>query len=399
MTTRQALARVVLMIALALPATAGAYHASDMIIGSTVPGGGTLTVRYDFTKKVQVTPSFVGATQTLFSGTDPGWDAVFPSEPPLYLLAAGTPVRVEITALDPGVSLKAGADTLDAVGKSHLLGTIDASGNGLHVHPEWRLVLPNGVTGDYHLSFRLTTTAPAYSQSVDFAATITNVPAPTTTTTSTSTSTSSAPSTTAASTSTSTSAPPTTTTSSTTTTSAPLPTTTSTTLLAPADLLPGTTLVLKTTPGDATKSTFSLTARTPTVTLGEGHGSADDPTLHGGSMRVASATAGFDDTYPLPAVGWKLVGKPAAGKGWRYTDRVRANGPITAVVVTRGRVVRVAGKGSGLGHTLGVDPEPVEVTLAIGGHRYCLRFGGAVKWKANKSFGARAASAPGACTP
>ena len=425
MTTGRTIGSLAVALALSV-APAWAYHASDMIIGSTTSGGGALAIRYDFANVVHVSPSFVGATQTLYSGTDPGWDAVFPSEPPLYLLTAGTPVHVQITALDPGVSLKVGADTLDAVGKGHTLGTIDASGTGLHVHPEWRLLLANGVTGDYHIAFQLTTTAPAYSASVEYTATVTNVPASTTTTLASSTTSTSSSSTTVTTSTTSTSEssttiPPSSTTSSSSTTTSTTstssssatvttststssssttatspPGTTSTTVPPATDLLPGTVLALRTRTGAPAKSKLSLIVQDPSVTLPDGVD--DDPTRHGGTLRVASETAGFDDTYALPAAAWKAGGKTTV-KSYHYADGPGIFGPVRSVVVTRGKGVKVRAKGRALGHALGANAAPVAITLTLGTHRYCLTFGGVVTWKPDVSLVAKHAPAPVACAP
>ena len=38
------------------------------------------------------------------------------------------------------------------------------------------------------------------------------------------------------------------------------------------------------------------------ISIGDGYESADDPVLHGGSLRIVSGSdPGFDDTYELPA--------------------------------------------------------------------------------------------------
>jgi hypothetical protein len=86
-------------------------------------------------------------------------------------------------------------------------------------------------------------------------------------------------------------------------------------------------------------------------------------------------------------------------KGWRYGDKALAAGPIKTLVVTAGKGVKVVGKGASLGHTLGVDPAPVTVTITLGTHRYCLTFGGTTKWKADTSFTAKDSAPPGTCVP
>jgi hypothetical protein len=165
---------------------AQAQHAGDMLIASAANGGGALVISYSFSNKVVVSESFSGGGTTLYSATDPGFDLVATDDPgaSLYVLDSGVTVRVELTAIASGASMKIGAVTLDAAGESALLG----SAPNIHVHPEWRLTLPTGVFGDYPISFRLTTTAPGYSQSVIYTATVTNLaPAPTATPTTTAT--------------------------------------------------------------------------------------------------------------------------------------------------------------------------------------------------------------------
>jgi hypothetical protein len=133
------------------------------------------------------------------------------------------------------------------------------------------------------------------------------------------------------------------------------------------------------------------------LTLGAGNGSGDDPVLNGGSLRVASTAGGFDDTYQLPAGNWEYLGQSGQQKGYRYRDPDLANGPVKLVVVKNGKVVRIVGKGSGLGHTLGTNPDPVDVVLTAGARTYCMSFGGTTSFTVNKVFTAKDAAAPAAC--
>ena len=75
------------------------------------------------------------------------------------------------------------------------------------------------------------------------------------------------------------------------------------------------------------------------------------------------------------------------------------NGPVTAVLVKRGVLVKVVGKGAGLSHSLGGNPDPVAVVLQIGSRKYCTSFGGTVTFDAGKKYLANDAPAPGACPP
>ena len=164
---------------------AWSYHVGDMIMGSAVASGGALEIRYDFSRKVHVSPSVSFGGTTLYTATDPGFDALDLPEPPLNVLATSTPVTLEIIALDAPVSLQVRTVILDASGTTAPLGNMTADGDGLHVHPTWRLALPDGSTGEYHVSFRLTTTAAQYQPSATYTLIITNVPEDASTTTTT----------------------------------------------------------------------------------------------------------------------------------------------------------------------------------------------------------------------
>jgi glucose/arabinose dehydrogenase len=142
---------------------------------------------------------------------------------------------------------------------------------------------------------------------------------------------------------------------------------------------------------DASRKRLSIQA-TDAIQLG---GPTDDPTVAGGSLRVSSAT--FDDTYPLPATNWKPIGDPADQKGFKYTDKLLAAGPIKSAMVKAGKFVKASGKGTGLGDSLATNPDPVSIVLTIGARQYCASFGGTVKFTAGRSFTAKLAPAPAAC--
>lgn len=160
-------------------------------------------------------------------------------------------------------------------------------------------------------------------------------------------------------------------------------------LVSPAradELLTGSKLVLG-------KTSLQLVSDDPAIAVGDA-GSADDPTVHGATLRIASVDGdGFDTTIELPAKRWKKIGKKGASGGYRYKGR----GDVRSVVVKPGGTLRVKGRGKGLGVSLGADPAPVHVVLTLGGRAYCLTFGGAVEFKAGKKLTATAAAAPELC--
>jgi len=202
-------------------------------------------------------------------------------------------------------------------------------------------------------------------------------------------------------------APPTTTSTSTTTTR-PRATTTTTTVPAGTDRpLAGKKLVLKDNPSDLAKRKVMVLSIDAAIELGAGNGSADDPRRGGGSLHVrtgggcgASGVTACDDTYGLPASGWKLVGR-RPNRGYRYSDPTQANGPIKAVILKTGkpRRLKITGTGSGLGHSLAGSPRPVDVVLTTGIKRYCMTFNGLQVFKPGKSFVTTNAPMPPACAP
>ena len=154
-----------------------AFHAGDMIIGSTVDGGGALTLAYDFARPVRVSASISAGGMTLFTATDPGFDALDTIQPGLFQLAVGTPVAVEIVSIDAAASVQVHGSILLAPGDAAQLGNMTADGDGLHVHPTWRLVLADGAPpASFTISFRLTTTSTHYGASDLHTLSVTNVP-------------------------------------------------------------------------------------------------------------------------------------------------------------------------------------------------------------------------------
>lgn len=173
-----------------------------------------------------------------------------------------------------------------------------------------------------------------------------------------------------------------------TTTTTTSTTTTTTTL---PELLAGKNLLLKDNATKPQKRGLDVILTAPT--LSGGNASKDDPVQNGGALRVVSAPGGFDTTYELPASGWKYQGRAGEGKGYKFTG----SGAIKSVLVKPGKLARVIGKGSSLGHTLAANPNPVGVILELGAQAYCGRFGGSPQFKESTKYFTKSAPAPAEC--
>ncbi len=149
-----------------------------MEIWSTQPGGGALTIYWDFAhKKIQTAGSFCADGQCLYSTIDNGFITTLP--PPAdgyYPLVDGVDVTFEIVAIDPAVTVHINGVTVAHPGDTELLGTSPT----LHTHPAWEITIPEGTPlMDYPLSFKLTTTSSLYADSDDFSVIVTDQPTPT----------------------------------------------------------------------------------------------------------------------------------------------------------------------------------------------------------------------------
>jgi hypothetical protein len=160
------------MLALVARTPARAQHAGDMEIGATGAAGGALLIdeAFNFDTVIRVAYSTTLAGTSIYTATDPGFEALEASEPPeIYALPAGTDLSVELTAVDAGkAAIVLNAVTLDEVGESVLLGTVGAlPPNDPHQHPTWTLLLmlPEGSFGEARVCFKLTTTAAGYTES------------------------------------------------------------------------------------------------------------------------------------------------------------------------------------------------------------------------------------------
>ena len=180
MNPSRALLRLTLLSSLLFFGSAGSASAHggnhDVIeIGSEANGGGALKTTFDFNVAVRTSLSAALPGVTLYTASQPSFDVLPADDPldPIYVLNNGVTVRFEVLAVDAGrTAIKIGSTVLDEPGESEVIGTQPFS----HLHPEIQLVLqmPPGEFGEGRITFRLTTTSPAYSDSEPYTLVLTN---------------------------------------------------------------------------------------------------------------------------------------------------------------------------------------------------------------------------------
>jgi hypothetical protein len=159
-----------------LAAAPRAFAHEHMYIGSTRPHGGSLVLKYDFTRRFPLVPAPDGNG---FIGTDPAFNAQITDDPAngIYRLKNGTIVRMQVTTIAPPVSVNFNGVKMTKPGDTAKIGRMPY----LHQHPEWLLAVPLDVFGEYQISFRVL--AAGYGPSPTYTGIYSNVPAAVTTTT------------------------------------------------------------------------------------------------------------------------------------------------------------------------------------------------------------------------
>jgi hypothetical protein len=131
-----------------------------------------------------------------------------------------------------------------------------------------------------------------------------------------------------------------------------------------------------------------VTSRNAALSIGEGPGSEDDPTLFGGALRVVSGAGFFEAAIPLPASGWQRT-----RDGYVYEGAA----PPLRIRLRAGRGLRIAGLLEEPAALPLADPGPVGLELRTGARRYCLQFGGSVRYAPGEKLAASDAAAPAEC--
>lgn len=153
-------------------ATARAQH-DHIAIFSSEPGGGELVLDWDFDKDIRAFETLCAAGLCLYSTINPAFLAPEDDEAErgLFALDGGTRVSVEIVAADGALTLNVDGVRLRNPGESALLGTTP----GIHSHPSWQLVVPEGQVGDYAISYKVKADR-LYAESDVYGTLVTNRP-------------------------------------------------------------------------------------------------------------------------------------------------------------------------------------------------------------------------------
>jgi hypothetical protein len=171
----------------------------------------------------------------------------------------------------------------------------------------------------------------------------------------------------------------------------------------PDELMPGRFMVVKkaTTQGSARPKLVTFVARAPEGVSFALPDEAHNPRIEGATLRVFDVGGGADDTYPLPADGWRALGVPPGSRGYMYRGVgvfvAPASDPCHRVVITP-RIVRAICTGAAV--HLGVPfagDRGVVLQVGTSSKRYCARFGGEPKGDADSVYLRTNAPPPESC--
>jgi cysteine-rich repeat protein len=153
--------------------------------------------------------------------------------------------------------------------------------------------------------------------------------------------------------------------------------------LTPFNLRSGKKILVRDKLTDATKRKIVLVSKDPLITVPTA-GHADDPREGGGLFRIVNPSTGELAEFPLPASGWKALGRnPEAKNGYKYFDKDLINGPCKVVIVKPGRVLRAVCKEDAIPFTLNeLSQNGLTATLSLGStaaaNHSCVSFGGTI---------------------
>ncbi len=157
-------AAAVLVMSLCSPTPAQAddeVH-SEILFYSAADGGGQIMADFDFSEHVHVAPVGCSSGSCVYTHHGPGLVAAGPGEAHhgLYLLDDGILFTLEIVSISPEVSIRSGNATLNTDGQILRLGF-----SPFHLDLVWQLELPEGDVHEASVTFKVTSSSPAYLDS------------------------------------------------------------------------------------------------------------------------------------------------------------------------------------------------------------------------------------------
>jgi cysteine-rich repeat protein len=152
--------------------------------------------------------------------------------------------------------------------------------------------------------------------------------------------------------------------------------------LSPFSYIPGTRITMRDVAGSPHRRKIVLISRESSLQV-PGAGTAGDPTVGGGILRIMNPLTTESVAFDLPASGWRVVGaRFGAFNGYKYADPGFAHGPCKVVRVRPNRLVRAVclGKVQNLDYTLDeAEQGQLTATLQLGSEApYCTGWGGSV---------------------
>ncbi len=153
-----------------LPTSTPTERPNENIFGSTIAGGGRLTIDQASQVSISLSTCIGGTGDTceggtaFYIGTEPGFEEAEDDQPslPLFHLPDGVPITLQVVAIDAGTKLKFEDVELTTAGQSIDIGTTP----GIHQDLEWQLQVPPGGSATGHnVSVKLTSVSAAYGES------------------------------------------------------------------------------------------------------------------------------------------------------------------------------------------------------------------------------------------
>lgn len=125
---------------------------------------------------------------------------------------------------------------------------------------------------------------------------------------------------------------------------------------------------------------------------------ANDPSSEGASLRIRDLGGSDDDTYNLPASGWKGLGTPPGAKGYKYKGAGTLGDPCKVVLV-KANIVKAVCKGAGMTLTPPfTGAAAIRLDVGTDTKSYCAQFGGTDVKNTVDLLKRKTANAPGACS-